>query len=98
MARIEYSDPAKHNERTRELLAMNNELERTMAQRQQLEAVQVTDRPPVRQVVAVEEEGRAAAELAQLVFAITAINAWNRLLITARTEPGHYQPRVREVA
>ena len=38
------------------------------------------------------------AELAQLVFAITAINAWNRLLITARTEPGHYQPRVREVA
>jgi AhpD family alkylhydroperoxidase len=27
-------------------------------------------------------------ELAQLVFAITAINAWNRLTITARTEPG----------
>jgi AhpD family alkylhydroperoxidase len=27
-------------------------------------------------------------ELAQLVFAITAINAWNRLVITARTEPG----------
>jgi AhpD family alkylhydroperoxidase len=31
-------------------------------------------------------------ELAQLVFAITAINAWNRLLISARAEPGHYQP------
>jgi AhpD family alkylhydroperoxidase len=31
-------------------------------------------------------------ELAQLVFAITAINAWNRLCITARVEPGHYQP------
>jgi AhpD family alkylhydroperoxidase len=31
-------------------------------------------------------------ELAQLVFAITAINAWNRLMITARVEPGHYEP------
>jgi AhpD family alkylhydroperoxidase len=31
-------------------------------------------------------------ELAQLIFAITAINAWNRLMITARVEPGHYQP------
>ena len=40
---------------------------------------------------------RAAArfepdELAELVFAITAINAWNRLMISARTEPGHYRP------
>ncbi|HWE60000.1 MAG TPA: carboxymuconolactone decarboxylase family protein [Solirubrobacteraceae bacterium] len=32
------------------------------------------------------------AELAQLVFAATVINAWNRLMITARVEPGHYQP------
>jgi AhpD family alkylhydroperoxidase len=31
-------------------------------------------------------------ELAQVVFAITVINAWNRLQITARVEPGHYQP------
>jgi AhpD family alkylhydroperoxidase len=31
-------------------------------------------------------------ELAHLVFAITAINAWNRLAITARSEPGHYEP------
>jgi AhpD family alkylhydroperoxidase len=31
-------------------------------------------------------------ELAQLVFAITAINAWNRLNIATRLEPGHYQP------
>src|SRR5436309_10334038 len=35
------------------------------------------------------------AELAQLVFAITAINAWNRLMITARVEPGHYEPGLR---
>ena len=35
-------------------------------------------------------------ELAQLVFAITAINAWNRLAIATRMEPGRYQPRVRE--
>jgi len=41
---------------------------------------------------------RAAAhfepeELAQLVFAIAAINTWNRLLITIREPPGTYQPR-----
>src|SRR3954452_14591226 len=34
----------------------------------------------------------AEDELAQLAFAITAINAWNRLMITARAEPGHYEP------
>ena len=32
------------------------------------------------------------SELAQVVFAITAINAWNRLSITSGAEPGHYQP------
>jgi AhpD family alkylhydroperoxidase len=37
-------------------------------------------------------------ELAQLVFAITAINAWNRLMITARVEPGHYRPALRDAA
>ena len=31
-------------------------------------------------------------ELAHLVFAITAINAWNRIVLSARTEPGSYQP------
>jgi AhpD family alkylhydroperoxidase len=31
-------------------------------------------------------------DLAHLVFAITAINAWNRLVISARTEPGSYRP------
>lgn len=35
------------------------------------------------------------AELAQLIFAITTINAWNRLAITARTPVGGYQPRQR---
>jgi AhpD family alkylhydroperoxidase len=39
-----------------------------------------------------------AEELAQLVFAITAINAWNRLMITARVEPGRYQPGIFEAA
>jgi AhpD family alkylhydroperoxidase len=44
---------------------------------------------------------RAAAvfgedELAQLVFAIAAINTWNRLMITSRAEPGHYEPGVFE--
>ena len=37
-------------------------------------------------------------ELAQLVFAITAINTWNRLAITVRLEPGHYEPALRQVA
>jgi AhpD family alkylhydroperoxidase len=44
---------------------------------------------------AVWERARAAfdeEELAQLVFAITAINAWNRLNIATRVEPGHYHP------
>lgn len=31
-------------------------------------------------------------ELGQLVVAITVINAWNRLNIATRLEPGHYQP------
>ena len=31
-------------------------------------------------------------ELAQLVVAISAINAWNRLNIATRLEPGHYEP------
>ena len=44
---------------------------------------------------AVWERARASFgedELAQLVFAITAINAWNRLNIATRLEPGHYHP------
>ncbi|HZE25309.1 MAG TPA: hypothetical protein VE054_15035 [Blattabacteriaceae bacterium] len=31
-------------------------------------------------------------ELADLTLAISAINAWNRLSISARTVPGLYQP------
>ncbi|WP_431034114.1 carboxymuconolactone decarboxylase family protein [Streptomyces sp. P6-2-1] len=31
-------------------------------------------------------------ELAQLVGAITVINAWNRLSVTSRNVPGHYTP------
>lgn len=33
-------------------------------------------------------------EIAALTFAVTVINAWNRLAISSRTEPGHYKPRV----
>ena len=32
-------------------------------------------------------------EVAQLTFVIATINAWNRLAIAARSEPGHYQPK-----
>ena len=31
-------------------------------------------------------------ELAQLVFAIVVINAWNRAAVTVRTRPGEYSP------
>jgi AhpD family alkylhydroperoxidase len=37
-------------------------------------------------------------ELAQLLFAITAINAWNRLCIAAAAKPGTYQPSLPEAA
>jgi AhpD family alkylhydroperoxidase len=37
-------------------------------------------------------------ELANLVFAATAINAWNRLVLSGRTEPGHYEPAIRTAA
>jgi AhpD family alkylhydroperoxidase len=33
-------------------------------------------------------------ELSQLIFAVTTINAWNRLAITARSPVGDYQPQV----
>jgi AhpD family alkylhydroperoxidase len=31
-------------------------------------------------------------ELTGVIWAVTAINAWNRIAITSRMEPGHYQP------
>lgn len=34
-------------------------------------------------------------ELVRLTFAITQINAWNRIAIGCRAEPGQYQPRPR---
>jgi AhpD family alkylhydroperoxidase len=43
----------------------------------------------------VYEEARrqfSEKELADLTLAVAAINAWNRLAISARTEPGTYQP------
>jgi AhpD family alkylhydroperoxidase len=36
-------------------------------------------------------------ELADLTLAVAAINAWNRLAISARSVPGLYQPRAHEV-
>lgn len=49
----------------------------------------------------VVEEARAHFaddELAHLLFAIAAINTWNRLNVTAGTEPGHYDPSMRAAA
>lgn len=36
------------------------------------------------------------AELANLTLAIATINAWNRLAISFRSEPGHYKPAKRD--
>jgi AhpD family alkylhydroperoxidase len=36
-------------------------------------------------------------ELSDLTLAVAAINAWNRLVISARTVPGTYQPAKREL-
>ena len=35
-------------------------------------------------------------ELADLTFAVAAINAWNRLAIASRTVPGNYKPQKTE--
>ena len=48
---------------------------------------------------AVYEEARqqfGEKELADLTLAVIAINGWNRLAISFRTEPGTYQPRRHE--
>jgi alkylhydroperoxidase family enzyme len=34
-------------------------------------------------------------ELADLTFAVATINAWNRLAISLRAEPGKYQPQAK---
>ncbi len=34
----------------------------------------------------------ADEEVAGLIWVVTVINAWNRVAITTRMEPGHYQP------
>ncbi|HVC21255.1 MAG TPA: carboxymuconolactone decarboxylase family protein [Vicinamibacterales bacterium] len=47
---------------------------------------------------AVYEQARSQfseKELADLTLAVCTINAWNRLAIAARTEPGTYQPAAR---
>ncbi|WP_432152285.1 carboxymuconolactone decarboxylase family protein [Streptomyces sp. bgisy029] len=44
------------------------------------------------QVYAEAAEHFAETELAQLVAAITVINAWNRFGVTGRLTPGHYTP------
>ena len=47
------------------------------------------------------DEARAnlsESELANVVFQATAINAWNRLMITFRVEPGHYRVGMLEAA
>lgn len=37
-------------------------------------------------------------EVPQVVFTAVAINSWNRLMISARGEPGHYEPGDRAAA
>jgi AhpD family alkylhydroperoxidase len=44
-------------------------------------------------VYAEAEKAFAPAELAGLIGAIATINAWNRIGVATRLEPGHYRPR-----
>ena len=43
-------------------------------------------------------ERELGEDLADVVFAIVAINAWNRLAITTGAEPGHYEPGMLQAA
>ncbi len=56
------------------------------------EAVTLLADGGVREPVYAEAEARLGEELPQAIFAITVINAWNRLMVTSKAEPGHYRP------
>lgn len=63
------------------------------------EAVTALDRGGVPDAIWDEAAARFnEEELAALVVAIASINAWNRLQITTKAEPGHYQPAAVEQA
>ncbi|MDI3405450.1 carboxymuconolactone decarboxylase family protein [Streptomyces cavernicola] len=67
--------------------------------RKEIAAIELTEAVTVLTEGFVPDEvyGRAAkefeeAELAQLIAAITTINAWNRFSVATRKVPGHYRP------
>jgi AhpD family alkylhydroperoxidase len=63
------------------------------------EAMTVLERGGVPDAVWDEAAARfSEEELAALVIKIAAINTWNRLQITTKAEPGHYQPGAFEQA
>ncbi|MEU3994264.1 carboxymuconolactone decarboxylase family protein [Streptomyces fungicidicus] len=67
--------------------------ERELAALELTEAVTVlTDGFVPDEVYATAAEHFGEAELAQLIAAITVINAWNRFGVTCRRAPGHYTP------
>ncbi len=55
------------------------------------EAVTLVGQGHVPDQVWEEAAAQLGDELGQLVFAIAAINTWNRLMIASRAEPGHYR-------
>jgi len=52
----------------------------------------VADTHVPREVFASASAQFEEAELAQLIWAIVVINAWNRIAVTSRTLPGEYHP------
>ncbi|EFL34388.1 alkylhydroperoxidase AhpD core [Streptomyces viridochromogenes DSM 40736] len=67
--------------------------EKELAALELTEAVTVlTDGFVPDEVYAKAEKHFEEAELAQLIAAITVINAWNRFGVTCRMAPGHYRP------
>ncbi|MGB6058904.1 MAG: carboxymuconolactone decarboxylase family protein [Microthrixaceae bacterium] len=96
---MHYKDARSEGETEERLYMLNAWREATLYSEQERAALAMTEQvtlisqghvPPE-----VEAEARrvfSAGEYAALVFAIVAINSWNRLAITSHAPSGHYKP------
>lgn len=102
---MHWKDALAAGERKERLYSLNAWRESTLYDERERAALELTEAMTLVADGHVQDEvwDRAGAafaedELAQLVFAITAINAVNRLNIAARLEPGHYEPGMLQAA
>lgn len=96
---MHWKDAREHGESEERLYSLSTWQESNLYDERERAALALTEAMTRLAYADVADEvwGQATAvldadELAQVVFAITAINAWNRLNVTARVEPGHYVP------